>query len=268
MISPSVFGAGRRASPVSVTLVLLAAACSSAGRLAMSTTVTPTRSVVGSGLVSGTPIPGRPGSNTIAGRTPGRPAIVTSTVDGDTIRVRFRGRDLDVRLIGVNTPETVDPNEPVQCYGPQASHFTARRLTGRSIRLELDVERLDRYGRTLAYVWLDGRLFNRTLVAEGYAVVSTYPPNVRYVGVFEAAQRIAKREGRGLWSACPSTGGGTGGGGGGGGGARCDPAYPDVCIPSPPPDLDCSDIRFRNFRVLPPDPQNFDGDRNGIGCET
>jgi micrococcal nuclease len=190
-------------------------------------------------------------------RTPGEPAVVTRTVDGDTIHVAFRGHDLDVRLIGIDTPETVDPSQPVQCYGEQASRFTERSLTGRTVRLEFDVERHDRYGRTLAYVWVRGHLFNRRLVSDGYAVVDTFPPNVRYEGVFMAAQAVAQRDDRGLWAACPVAEP-----------HRCDPAYPGVCIASPPPDLDCADITFRRFQVLPPDPHNFDGDHNGIGCET
>ena len=204
---------------------------------------------------------GRSGSDGSRGDAPipGAPAVVVSAVDGDTVHVRYRGRSLDVRLIGVDTPETVDPSQPVQCFGEAASRFTARRLIGHPIHLEFDVERHDRYGRTLAYVWLGDRLFNRRLVAGGYATVSTYPPDVRYVALFEAAQRAARAEHRGLWRACAA---------GHGGGRRCDPAYPGVCIPSPPPDLDCADVRFRDFRVLPPDPQNFDGDRNGRGCET
>jgi micrococcal nuclease len=140
--------------------------------------------------------------------------VVTRTVDGDTVYVRYRGREIDVRLIGIDTPETVDPLQPVGCYGPQASHFTERVLTGEPIRLEFDVERHDRYGRVLAYVWLRDHLFNRRLVVQGYAVVSTYPPNVRYERRFEAAQRIAMRDERGLWGACPV-----------GHIHRCDPAY-------------------------------------------
>jgi len=229
-----------------VALALVAGACSSAPS---------THGGVASPPTPETPAPTR-------GRTPGDPAVVTRTVDGDTIHVTFRGHDLDVRLIGVDTPETVDPSQPVQCFGEQASRFTMRMLTGRTIRLEFDVERHDRYGRTLAYVWLRGQLFNRRLLAGGYAVVSTYPPDVKYVDVFTAAQRTARAHERGLWGACP------GGGGGDGGGHRCDPAYPSVCIQPPPPDLDCGDVRFRHFRVLPPDPHNFDGDHNGIGCET
>lgn len=192
---------------------------------------------------------------------PGRPALVTRVVDGDTIEVLFRGDELDVRLIGIDTPETVAPGEPVQCFGPEASAFTERELEGERVMLELDVERVDRYGRTLAYVWNEGRLFNRVLVARGFAVVSTYPPNVKYVDQFVAAQRHARERGLGLWGACAAEDGGADGDG-------CDPSYPDVCIPPPPPDLDCADVRWSRFRVVPPDPHGFDGDDDGIGCET
>jgi micrococcal nuclease len=112
----------------------------------------------------------------------------------------------------------------------------------------------DPFGRTLAYVWLGDELFNETLVREGYAFVTTYPPNVRYVDRFRAAQREARSALRGVWGRCVQL-------------AACDPAYPDACIPPPPPDLECSDIDERRFAVLPPDPHNFDGDHNGIGCE-
>jgi micrococcal nuclease len=212
---------------------------------------------VAGGTVVRTPTVGPTPSSVDAERGSGSPAVVTRTVDGDTIHVTFHGQDLDVRLIGIDTPETVDPSQPVQCFGEQASRFTHRSLTGRTVRLEFDVERNDRYGRTLAYVWLDGHMFNRLLVADGYAVVDTYPPNVRYVDVFTSAEGVAHREGRGLWGACPVAEP-----------QRCDPAYPGVCVPSPPPHLDCADISYRHFRVLAPDPQNFDGDNNGVGCET
>lgn len=225
---------------VPVLLAMLAGACSSpAGQVAPAT-----------------PSPATSASSD-ADRGRGQPAVVTRTVDGDTIEVRTNGREIDVRLIGVDTPETVDPSQPVGCYGPQASHFTQRLLSGEPVRLEFDVERHDRYGRVLAYVWLRDHLFNRRLVSQGYAVVSTYPPNVRYESRFEAAQQVAMRHDRGLWGACPV-----------GPIHRCDPSYPGVCIPSPPSDLDCADVTFRNFHVRAPDPQNFDGDHNGIGCET
>ena len=131
------------------------------------------------------------------------PAVVTRVVDGDTAHMRVDGRDVDVRFIGIDTPETVAPDQPIECYGPQASAYTERRLEGRRVELEFDVEREDRYGRTLAYVWLGDELFNETLVRDGYALVTTFPPDVRYVDRFVAAQGDARRHDRGLWGACP-----------------------------------------------------------------
>lgn len=138
-------------------------------------------------------------SSPISGRSN---ATVTRVVDGDTVIARVGGQELRVRLIGIDTPETVAPDQPVECYGPAASAFTHRRLEGRDVELEFDVEGLDRYGRTLAYVWLGGELFNETLVREGYAVVTTFPPDVRYVDRFVAAQRAAREQHLGLWGAC------------------------------------------------------------------
>lgn len=135
-------------------------------------------------------------------REEGTNALVARVVDGDTVEARFGGEVVDVRLIGVDTPESVAPGQPVECYGLAASRFTTRELEGRRVRLELDVERLDRFGRTLAYVWLGPELFNETLVRQGYAVVTTYPPNVRYVDRFLDAQREARSQGRGLWGRC------------------------------------------------------------------
>jgi micrococcal nuclease len=127
---------------------------------------------------------------------------VSRVVDGDTVEVVFEGRELDVRLIGIDTPETVAPGDPVECFGPEASAYTTERLEGQAVRLEFDVEVHDPFDRTLAYVWLGEELFNETLVREGYALVSTFPPNVRYVERLRVAQRLAREEGLGLWSAC------------------------------------------------------------------
>jgi micrococcal nuclease len=129
-------------------------------------------------------------------------ALVTRVVDGDTAHVEIDGRDTDVRFIGIDTPESVKPDSPVECFALEASHYTERRLEGERVRLEFDVEREDRYGRTLAYVWLGDELFNETLVREGYALVTTFPPNVQYVDRFVEAQRDAREHGRGLWGAC------------------------------------------------------------------
>jgi micrococcal nuclease len=194
----------------------------------------------------------------------GEPAIVTRVIDGDTIEVDLDGEILDVRLIGIDMPETVDPSEPVGCYGPAGSHFTTKMLEGQEVGIEFDVERLDRYGRTLAYLWLGDELFNEVLVSRGFAQVGTYPPNVKYVDVFVKAQREARSLGRGLWGAtCSEPEPETAGGGGG----NCDPSYPGVCIAVSPPDLDCADVPYTNFEVTGSDPHGFDGDRDGVGCE-
>jgi micrococcal nuclease len=138
--------------------------------------------------------------------TTGRTSVpVVEVVDGDTIRVDLDGQEAAVRLIGVDTPERDGPYTSLECYGEDASRFTHDALDGRTVELEFDVERTDRYGRTLAYVWLDGALFNERLVRSGYAVVTTFPPNVRYVERFTAAQRHARGEQRGLWGACGSS---------------------------------------------------------------
>ena len=129
-------------------------------------------------------------------------ARVVRVIDGDTIEARFGGRDEDVRLIGVDTPETVKPDTPVQCFGERASHFTKRRLTGRRVRLVFGVERRDIYGRLLAYVYLGPRLFNASLARRGLARPLTIPPNDRFAPRFERLAVAAARAGRGLWGAC------------------------------------------------------------------
>jgi micrococcal nuclease len=140
---------------------------------------------------------------------------VERVVDGDTILVRLDGRDEYVRLIGVDTPETVKPDTPVQCFGERASHFTKRRLTGRRVRLVFGAEPRDVYGRLLAYVYLargsfEGsrqargpqRLFNAILARRGLARPLTIPPNDRFAARFERLARGAARTGRGLWGTC------------------------------------------------------------------
>jgi endonuclease YncB( thermonuclease family) len=128
-----------------------------------------------------------------------RTAVVTRVVDGDTVDVELGHRQVRIRLIGVDTPEVYFG---VECFGPEASVFTKAKLDGASVRLEFDVDRIDPYGRTLGYVWLKDRLFNRTLVAKGYATVATYPPNVKYEDLFVAAEQRARYAGRGLWATC------------------------------------------------------------------
>lgn len=138
-------------------------------------------------------------------KAPGLPAArITRVVDGDTIHVALNGRDETVRLIGVDTPETVHPEKPVEPYGPEASAFTKSRLNGKTVYLEFDVQERDKYGRLLAYVWLDepGEItdvFNAVLLLEGYAQLLTVPPNVKYADHFVRYQREAREAGKGLW---------------------------------------------------------------------
>lgn len=164
-------------------------------------------------------------------------ALVTRVIDGDTVEATWRRAERDVRLLGVDTPETVAPGQPVECYGPEASAFTERRLEDRRVRLEFDQERLDRYDRTLAYLWRKGRLFNVVLVRRGFATVLIYPPNDKYEDELRQAQRQARQNRVGLWEECRGGGGGGGGSGGGSGGGTqdCTPGY-SPCIP-PGPDV-------------------------------
>ena len=203
-------------------------------------------------------------------------ATVLRIVDGDTIVIDRGNGQEKVRYIGMDTPESVKPGTPVQFMAKEASAANAALVGGKDVWLERDVSEVDRYGRLLRYIWLKDPsttsgwlLVNLALVAQGYAQVSTYPPDVRYVDLFTSAQRSAREQGLGLWSTDGAGGASTSpGAAAGDASAGCDPAYPDVCIPPPPPDLDCGDITFRRFEVLPPDPHNFDGDGNGIGCES
>lgn len=135
---------------------------------------------------------------------PGSEATVISVTDGDTIVVQTQAGRTNVRLIGIDTPETVDPRAEVECYGPESTAYMQEILrAGYRVYLELDVERYDRYGRLLAYVRRsDGLFINKTLVRRGFARPYPYQPNVRYQAVFDYAARKAQRDNLGLWSHC------------------------------------------------------------------
>ena len=128
---------------------------------------------------------------------------VVDVTDGDTIRVDLAGVETPVRLIGIDTPEKDGPYTDEECFGEQASRYTADALDDRDVELEFDVQRTDRFDRVLAYIWLDGELFNERILLDGLAVLATFPPNVRYVDRFAEAERRARTEGAGVWGACP-----------------------------------------------------------------
>ena len=128
---------------------------------------------------------------------------VVSVSDGDTIEVSKYGKTQKVRFIGIDTPETVDPRKPVQCFGQEASQKTKSLLSNQNVKLEFDpiVGNEDKYGRLLAYVWLDGKLINQELLEQGYASEYTYRSQAyKYQSEFKSAQSSAKENGIGFWS--------------------------------------------------------------------
>jgi micrococcal nuclease len=131
--------------------------------------------------------------------------VVVRVVDGDTVRVRLGRTTQTVRYIGVDTPETVKPNEPVQCFGPQASAYNKHLVANRRVRLQFGPERHDRYGRLLAYVYVVGekRSVSAELVARGYGRVIAIAPNTAHVRAYLRLERSARHERLGLWGACP-----------------------------------------------------------------
>lgn len=125
---------------------------------------------------------------------------VIRVVDGDTIVVLYQGQEEKVRLIGVDTPESVHPDaEKNNESGKTASDYTKTQLMGKEVQLEFDVQKRDKYQRLLAYVYVDGVMYNKTLLAEGVAKLATFPPNVKYVDEFTAIEKKAQKEGIGLW---------------------------------------------------------------------
>jgi micrococcal nuclease len=153
-------------------------------------------------------------------------ARVVRVIDGDTIEVTVGGQSKTVRYIGVNTPETVAPNRPVECFGPEASNANKAMVSGKSVWLEKDVSETDRFGRLLRYVFANDGFVNAELVKQGYAQVSTFPPDVKYVPLFQDLQNEARSASRGLWGPVCQ--------------ARTTPTRPPVAptatrVPVPPP---------------------------------
>lgn len=127
---------------------------------------------------------------------------IERVVDGDTLVAKDKNnKKLKVRLIGIDTPETVKPDTPVQPYGKEASDYSKAQLTNKDVFLEYDEEQEDQYGRTLAYLWLDkNTMFNEQLVKNGLAREKYYAPNGKYRNVFEKAEQQAKNNNENIWS--------------------------------------------------------------------
>jgi len=124
---------------------------------------------------------------------------VIKVIDGDTIKLE---NGEVVRYIGIDTPETVHPSEPVQCFGKEASDKNKELVEGKMVKLEKDITDRDKYGRLLRYIWIGDLFVNDYLVRQGYAYAYTYPPDVKYSEQFVKAQQEAKENNRGLWAGC------------------------------------------------------------------
>lgn len=223
-------------------------------------------------------------------------ATVLRVIDGDTIEVDRGNGPEKVRYIGMDTPETVAPGSPVEWMGPQASAANKALVEGRDVLLERDVSETDMYGRLLRYVWLADAseasgwlLVNLALVTKGYAQVSTYPPDVRYVDAYLDAQRSAEAAGIGLWGPEPTpkptpkptprptpkpTPRPTPTPRPEPPAADCHPSYAGVCLTPGIGDYDCAggsgngpNYAYGPIRVVGPDEFDLDRDSDGIGCE-
>ncbi len=207
-------------------------------------------------------------------------AAVVSLTDGVTIRVLVPdGSEEPVRLIGIDAPEDGS------LLDQKATAFLEGLALEEEVRLLIDVNDRDRLGRLLRYVYVDDVFVNEEMVRAGMAIAKRYEPDTAMASILKAAQSGAEQASLGLFSAdlttttvaptttsltvatttsttiavtittVPPQ-------------AGCDPSYPDFCIPSPPPDVDCGDIGYKNFTVHSPDPHSFDGNNDGVGCES
>ena len=124
---------------------------------------------------------------------------VTRVIDGDTFEIEG---GIKIRLIGVDTPEMKNKNKTIDCFATEAKKKSEDLLTGKEVILEKDVSETDKYGRLLRYVYVGDQMINDVLVKEGYAKISTFPPDIKYVEMFKAGEKSARESNRGLWSAC------------------------------------------------------------------
>jgi micrococcal nuclease len=209
---------------------------------------------------------------------PTETGVVSRVVDGDTIDVSIGGQVVRVRYIGMDTPEV---HSGVEWLGPEASRANARLVEGRHVTLEKDVSETDRYGRLLRYVWVreDGGwlLVNLELIRLGWAQVTTYPPDVKYVDeLYLPAQRAARADDRGMWGTPPPppTPQPTAAPPPPPAQSNCHPSYADYCVTPGIGDWDCAggsgngpNYLPATVRVIGYDEFGLDGDGDGYGCE-
>ncbi|MBA4375801.1 MAG: hypothetical protein C0401_06475 [Anaerolinea sp.] len=190
-------------------------------------------------------------------------ARVVRITDGDTIVVNIDGTEYKLRYIGVDAPESNASG------GGQSTAYNRALVEGKTVTLVKDVSEVDRYDRLLRYVFAGDVFVNYEMARAGFSTSGTWPPDTSCDQTLANAEATARSNKLGLWaptvtlkpyippaSTKPAPSG------------NCSPAYPSVCIPPAPPDLDCKDVPFKRFKVLPPDPHNFDRDGDGIGCES
>lgn len=202
---------------------------------------------------------------------------VLNVVDGDTVTVDYRG-GVSVRVIGIDTPETVSPSVPDECGGQEASREARRLLAGTSVAVRYDPtqSRVDRYGRPLVYLRVPGLGdYGRAMIRRGLATEYTYDAAYQRQRSYQNAQRFARRKNRGLWRTCggsdkplakpgatrrPKQSGDRSHG------RQCAPGY-SPCVPSFPPDRDCDDVNGP-VTVTEGDPHELDSDGDGVACES
>ncbi|WP_343840156.1 thermonuclease family protein [Salinibacillus aidingensis] len=222
-------------------------------------------------------------------------ARVTRVVDGDTIEIQYKGKTEDVRLLLVDTPETVHPSKPVQPYGPEASSFAKKALSGKQVQVEFDGPKRDHYDRLLAYIWVDGKMFNQLLLEKGLARLAyVYDPPYTHYDAYVKAQTKAVNANRGIWSingyvteegfndsasGNSSDGGSSSGSGSGSSGSDSGSSGSgsgEVIYDPDGPDRDCGDFDTHNqaqnfFEAAGgpnSDPHRLDRDGNGLACES
>jgi len=199
-------------------------------------------------------------------------ATVSEVADGDTVEIEpaVDGED-EVRLIGVDTPETKDPDGGEEPFGEEASTYTSTELQGEEVELEFDEDKKDQYGRLLAYVYpKDKEMFNEDLLEGGYAQVYTVEPNSKYEDRYESAQDEAREENLGIWDLskeqqCELANHGNGIGEG-------SPGCEKKAAPAVSPQMDCGDFSSQAeaqavMDADPGDPYNLDPDSDGLACE-